>query len=468
MSNPQSPLAAGDRRSTGAPVSGELAAESQRLSTGLAISAELAAEAVETARETPVVTPLRKGYLALLVISYFAVYVAWIAPTAFSLAIRVDQIDPAGRNSAIALAVGIPSLIVLVTGPLVGVASDRTRLRLGRRRTWMLAGMVTGLIGSVLVGLAATIPLLIAAWTVAFIGYTATGAMFVTHLGDRVPQEQQGRVAGFTGAVTQVAPVVGVALAGAFAQDPVAMFAAPAAVAFVLGLVFVIAMKDGPAPADVPKVSAATVLQGYWFNPRRHPDFAWVWLSRCLIFLALSFMSLYTVFLLGERLAFDSAAIAGLVATVGGLGLIAAIIGALGSGVLSDRLKRRKPFIVLGALLLAAGLLTVATVQSVPQFIVGTLVAVFGVGIFGAIDQAIGLDTLPKDQGQNGRFIGIFNLANQLAQGVGPFLAAGIVALGAGNYTWVYVVAAALAVAGGLLILPVRPDRPRTVEPARR
>src|SRR5919112_5590883 len=320
MSNPQTPLAAGDRSSTGAPVSGELAAESQQLSTGLAISAELAAEAVEPARETPAVTPLKKGYLALLVISYFAVYVAWIAPTAFSLAIRVDQIDPAGRNSAIALAVGIPSLIVLVTGPLVGVASDRTRLRLGRRRTWMLAGMVTGLIGSVLVGLATTIPLLIAAWTVAFIGYTATGAMFVTHLGDRVPQEQQGRVAGFTGAVTQVAPVVGVALAGAFTQDPVAMFAAPAAVAFALGLVFVIAMKDGPAPADVPKVSAATVLQGYWFNPRRHPDFAWVWLSRCLIFLALSFMSLYTVFLLGERLAFDSAAIAGLVATVGGLG----------------------------------------------------------------------------------------------------------------------------------------------------
>lgn len=431
--------------------------------TGLTSSAEAAAEGAALAAHSEPTIPLKKGYLAALIFAYFALYIAWIAPVAFSLAVRVGQIDPAGRNTSIAIAVGLPSLIVLFTGPLVGVLSDRTRLRFGRRRTWMLAGMLTGFAGSILVGLAPTVPLLVAAWTLAFVGYTAAGGMFLTHLGDTLPAKQRGKVAGFTGAVTQIAPIVGVGIASVFATIPLAMFAAPAAVAFVLGLGFVFLMKDEAGPATKTQFELRQFTQGFWFNPRRHPNFAWVWISRCLIFLSLSFMQLYTVYLLGSRLQMDSAAIGGLVATQGLLGLVVAIGGSLLSGALSDRIGRRKPFIVASGLIVAAGLFITATMTSVPQFFIGSMLAVFGVGIFGAIDQAIGLDTLPSDQGQNGRFMGIFNLANQLAQGVGPFLAAGILGLFGGDYTWVYFVAAVFAVIGGLLILPVRPDRPSTV-----
>ncbi|WP_338895122.1 MFS transporter [Streptomyces sp. TG1A-60] len=406
---------------------------------------------------------LRKGYLSVLILSYCALYVAWIAPTAFSLAIRIEQIAPDIKDTAIAIAVGAPSLIVLVTGPLVGVLSDKTRLRFGRRRTWMLAGMLMGLLGSVLVGLSENIGLLIAAWTLAFIGYTAAGGMFVTHLGDKLPEQQRGKVAGFTGAVTQIAPVVGVAIAGAFSAMPLAMFAAPSAIAFILGLAFIVVMKDDPAPADSSKINFRQLVQGFYFNPRRHPDFAWVWISRFFIFLALSIMSLYTVYLLGDRLALEPGALAGLVATGGLLGIGVAITGSILSGAISDRIRRRKPFIVIAGILLAGGLVVTATLTSITQFYIGSLVAVFGVGIFGAIDQAIGLDTLPSDQGQNGRFLGIFNLANQLAQGVGPFLAAAILSLLGGDYTGVYIVAAAFAVVGGLLVLGVRPGRPTTV-----
>jgi MFS family permease len=429
---------------------------------GLPAAAAIAAEQLSATAAVPTVK-LRKGYLSVLILSYCALYVAWIAPTVFSLAIRIEQIAPDIKDTAIAIAVGVPSLIVLVTGPLVGVLSDKTRLRFGRRRTWMLAGMLMGLLGSVLVGLSENIGLLIAAWTLAFIGYTAAGGMFVTHLGDKLPEQQRGKVAGVTGAVTQIAPVVGVAIAGAFSAMPLAMFAAPSAIAFILGLAFIGVMKDDPAPADSSKINFRQLAQGFYFNPRRHPDFAWVWISRFLIFLALSIMSLYTVYLLGDRLALEPGALAGLVATGGLLGIGVAITGSILSGAISDRIRRRKPFIVIAGLLLAGGLVVTATLTSITQFYIGSLVAVFGVGIFGAIDQAIGLDTLPSDQGQNGRFLGIFNLANQLAQGVGPFLAAAILSLLGRDYTGVYIVAAAFAVVGGLLILGVRPGRPTTV-----
>lgn len=431
---------------------------------GLAASAEIAAEDVAAAVNGAPQTKLRKGYLVTLVVSYFALYIAWIAPIGFSLAIRVAQIDEAAKDTALAFAIGIPGLLVLVTGPLVGILSDRTRLRFGRRRSWLLGGMIVGLIGSLLVGLAPSIPLLIAAWSLAYVGYTAAGGMFMTHLGDRLPEEQRGKVAGFTGAVTQIAPILGVALAGGFVAMPFVMFAAPAILAFVIGLVFVVVMKDAPAPDARTPINMKAVLEGFWFDPRRHPNFGWVWISRCLIFTALSFMTLYTVYLLGARLNLDSATIAGLVAIQGILGIAVAVTGSIVSGTLSDRLRTRKPFIVLGAFLLAAGLLVTATLQSIPQFFIGGIISVLGVGIFAAIDQAIGLDVLPTDQQQNGRFMGIFNLANQLAQGVGPFLAGAILLVAGGDYSWVYFVAAAVAVIGGLLILPVRKDRPATVE----
>ncbi|MGO1839678.1 MAG: MFS transporter, partial [Candidatus Microbacterium stercoravium] len=354
--------------------------------------------------------PMKRGYLTVLVISYLALYLAWIAPIGFSMAVRVEALGPQNKDAVLPIVLGISGVIALVGGPIVGILSDRTRLRFGKRRTWMLGGMLAGLIGSVLVGVAPSTGLLIAAWSFAYLGYTATGAMFLTHLSDRLPPAQQGRVAGFTGAVTQVAPVLGVAIAGAFVESPVAMFAVPAGVAFVFGLVFVFVMKDEPAGTASAAVNLRQILRGYYFNPRRHPNFAWVWISRALMFLALSFMQVYQVYLLAAKLHLDTAAIAAIVATVGLLSVLFAIGSSIVSGALSDKLGTRRPFIIMAGLLLATGLVLIGTVSSIPQFYIGTIVATTGIGAFGAIDQAIGLDNLPTDQGENGRFIGIFNL----------------------------------------------------------
>ncbi len=62
-----------------------------------------------------------KRYVTALLIGYGTLYLAWIAPTAFSLAIRVQQIDPVGKDAALAVAIGLPGVIVLLTGPVTGV-----------------------------------------------------------------------------------------------------------------------------------------------------------------------------------------------------------------------------------------------------------------------------------------------------------------------------------------------------------
>jgi MFS family permease len=415
---------------------------------------------IDQAFVAPPVERLKKGYLAILIIAYFATYLSWIAPTSFTLAVRLQTLDPAAKNTALAIAVGVPAVLLLIINPIVGVLSDRTHVRLGRRRTWLLTGTIMGLLGAVGAGFAPNISLLIVGWSVAFVGYGIAAGMFLAHLGDKLPEGQRGRVSGFTGAATQIAPVGGVIIAGLFVKLPPAMFIVPALIACVGLAIFLIVMKDTPAPRSGGRFTLRTIVDGFWFNPSKYPDFGWVWLSRALLYLALALMTVYTVYLLGSRLSLDSAAIAGLVATAGLLSVVASMLGAVLSGWLSDRLKRRKSFLFASAVLLAAGLLINATLTSIPQFFAGTLVSLFGIGVFGAVDQAIGYDVLPRE-GQNGRYLAIFHLANQLPQAIGPFIAGAIVALTVGNYGAVYVVAACLAVGGGLSIIPARLKSPR-------
>jgi MFS family permease len=395
-------------------------------------------------------------YIAFFLIASLTLYAAWIAPSAYTMAIRLEQIDALTKNTALAFAIGIPGFAVMVTGPLLGVISDRTKSIFGRRRFWFLGGTACGFLGSMVVGLVHSIPLAIAGWTAAYIGYTAAAGMLTAHLGDRLPEAQRGRVAGLTASVSQVGPVVGIVLAGRFTSLPFLMLAVPAVIGLAGGLFFAAVMKD-PLPESEPgNVDVKVILEGFWFNPRVHRNFAWVWLSRAFVFLSLSFTSVYSVYLLSERLHLEGGLLANLVASAGLAGLPVAILGAVTSGWLSDRFKRRKPFLVVSALLVAAGAVVTATMTSLPQFYVGVLVGTLGIGAYGATDQALILDVLPREENQNGRYLAIIGLASQLPQAAGPFLAGFIIRMAYGNYTWVYLTAAIFAVIGGFLILPVK------------
>lgn len=404
--------------------------------------------------EAPAHLPAR--YVGAYLITSLVVFAAMIAPVAFSLAIRLEQIDALAKNGALALAIGIPGIAVLVTGPLVGVLSDRTTSRFGRRRPWFLGGTLLGFAGAVLVGVAQSVPLAIAAWTAAYIGYTAALSMLTTHLGDCLPESQRGRVGGFISAISQIGPVIGIVLAGRFVSVPFVMLAIPATMGLAGGLFFFIVMKDTKPAAKPGRIDVAVILEGFWFNPRTHRNFFWVWLSRALVYLSISFTSVYTVYLLAERLHFKAGALATLVASAGLTGLPIAIFGAVASGWLSDRLKSRKPFLMISAVLLGLGAFVIGTLNGVPQFFAGTLVSAFGIGVYNATDQAMVLDVLPREEGQNGRYLAIIALANQLSQAVGPFLAGMVIKFAGGDYGWVYFSAAGFAIIGGLFILPVQ------------
>ena len=91
-------------------------------------------------------------------------------------------------------------------------------------------------------------------------------------------------------------------------------------------------------------------LAGFWISPRRHPDFAWAWITRFLINLGNALATLYLLYFLRDQVRYeklfpgetaeDGLLILVLIYTAG------VLIAAFAGGVLSDRSGRRKIHVV--------------------------------------------------------------------------------------------------------------------------
>src|SRR4051812_42040041 len=67
-------------------------------------------------------------YIWFMVLAQFGVFVAFITPIAISLAVRVGELAP-GREEYLGYVTGAGALAVMLTAPLFGTLSDRTRTR---------------------------------------------------------------------------------------------------------------------------------------------------------------------------------------------------------------------------------------------------------------------------------------------------------------------------------------------------
>jgi MFS family permease len=398
------------------------------------------------------------SYVWLIVLATFGVFMAFVTPLGISLAIKVSQLSPANEEY-LGYITGVGGLTAVVVTPMVGRWSDRTRSRLGRRRPYLLGGTMVGLLSLVVMAAAPNIPVLGLGWMLAQGGWGAVLSMLLASQSDRLPSSQRGRVAALCGVVQQFAPVTGVLLAGTFAGNNFLIFLVPGAVAVVAMVLFVVVVRE-PDSRELPVTGDPLTLKSlvatYTFSPRRTPDFAWNWLGKFLFMFGLTLNTTFTAFFLSSRIGISLAEVATLMATISAGGIAAAMLGALGGGFLSDRLGRRRIFVLLGAGVFSAGAVLMALTANVPVIVVGSIMGNLGIGLFSAVDQALALDVLPDPGRQAGRYLGVYGFSSSIPQGIAPFIAPVFLAVGATggekNYTLLYLVAAALTLIGGLIV----------------
>src|SRR5690606_28468936 len=82
------------------------------------------------------------------------------------------------------------------------------------------------------------------------------------------------------------------------------------------------------------RLTLASVFRRYVYDPRRFPDFSWNWVARFLFYFGLTLNTTFTAFFFSQRLDMPLEEVQTLIAIVGGGGVLATTIGALGGGFL--------------------------------------------------------------------------------------------------------------------------------------
>ncbi|WP_189016477.1 MFS transporter [Paenarthrobacter histidinolovorans] len=399
-----------------------------------------------------------------MVLAQLGVFIAFITPIAISLAVKVNQIAP-GQEQNLGYILGAGSLTVMLTGPLLGVLSDRTRTSLGRRVPFIVGGTGLGVVSLVVMAYADSIPVLMMGWMLAQLGWGQALAGLNASQADRLPESQRGKVSGLVGFATQIGPVIGVISAGSLMGNSLLLFLVPGIAGVVFCLLFVLFSREASSKALVveDRLSLRLIASKYLYNPRQYKDFSWNWLARFLFYFGLTLNTTFTAFFMASRLGVSLQEVAGVIATLGGIGILATTAGAIGGGFLSDKIRMRKPIVLAAALIFAAGIVVMAFAHDLNIIMIGSVLTSIGIGGFSAVDQALLLDVLPEKKTNAGRFLGITGFATSIPQAAAPLIAPLFLAIGATatekNYTLLYLVAAGITLLGGLVVLRIKSVR---------
>lgn len=400
-------------------------------------------------------------WIAMILLAQFGVFLAQITVMAFTLAVRLDRIAQA-HQEYLGYVLGIGSLTSILASPVAGTLSDRTRTRFGRRRPWIIVPAALGLGALLVIALAPTVPVLALGWIGCHLTWGIAGAALGNSMADTLPPLQRGKVAGLAGMTTMLAPMVGIMLAGQLTFDTLLLVGVPGLIGLACVLPFVLfgGEADSRGLPALERLSLRELLRSYTWDVRRYPDFSWNWLGRFVFTTGLSFATSFTAFFFAQRLGIAVDQIGMLVAVTGLAGGLASMLAGIAGGFLSDRFGARKPFVVGGTLLFAAGTAILAFAHDLATLSIGILVSNFGLGAFMAVGGALVLDVLPERETQAGRYNAINSFSHAIPQAIGPMTAPLLLTVGATgtdrNYLLLYLVAAAVAVVGGLIITRVR------------
>ncbi|MBB5869980.1 MFS family permease [Allocatelliglobosispora scoriae] len=401
--------------------------------------------------------PVRRvggGWISAFAFAWLGIWMAQLTPIQLLLPEQIEaQLQAADWvDNVIAFGVvsGIAGMFALVAYPMTGALSDRTTSRLGRRRPWIIIGALLFAGALALLGEQSGIIGIGICWTVALIGFCVLTAALTATISDQVPVGQRGFVSGWISAPQAVGTIAGLVLVTEVFIGQRYGYWSMAILLLVLVAPFVIWAPD----AVLPKGTRAE-RQTLWISPRQYPDFGWTLLSRILVNFGNAFGTTLLLYFLKYhvKVADADAAIINLSLVYMGFVVLASLI----LGRLSDKLGRRKVFVLIAAACQGAAAILLAFFPDLTVAMVGAGLLGLGYGCFLSVDQALATQVLP-DPAARGKDLGIMNIATAFPQAMAPLLGALIVAY-AGGFGVLYIVAGLTSIVGAACVLPIKQVR---------
>ena len=398
-------------------------------------------------------------WMVWFTLAWLAIWTVQLTPIQLLLPLQLDTqsghwIDGVVWSGLVLSAGGLAGVII---APVAGRFSDRTRLRIGRRRPWAIGGSLLAAIGLLLTG-SADGPLLVgAAWVVTSVGVSVTSAALTALIADQL-DEQRGAASAAASSAQAVGIVVGVGAIVLLGLGAGASYAVLAGFILVIGTVTAVLLPDPPPPhAALLSLHARRDLTRARISSLVDPSFTRLLISRFIVNVGNALGTSLLLFFLLYGIMIPAADAEGRLLELIVIYTIFVVLASVIVGMVSDRKGNRRLWTVLSALVQASSGVIILISPNFTTTAVAAGVMGAGYGAYMAVSLALATDLL-LDPDDHARDLSLVNSAANLGQLVGPLLGAGLVAL-VGGFWLLFATAAAASAIGAGLTLTVRPRR---------
>ena len=367
--------------------------------------------------------PISTGKQLALSAFWLGANLHWLALYAM-IPSQMKTIDPQHPLEKTDFVLGCGSWVALFVPLLAGAFSDRCTSKFGRRRPWMLWGTVINLIGLAAMffaGQQRQLPFFLIGFLIVQLGNNAGGAAFNSVIPDLVPKAQHGEASGFMGLMMQVGSLIGAYFGGQLMDKGLTLQAyLMVGISLILSLgITASAMNEVPLQEKPAPIDWGEFVRGLWIDPRKHPDFFWVWVTRFFFTMGIWLIFPNLLFYMTDIVHAPNPEASN--ATLNGIILIAATITGFLGGKISDKIGRKKVVYIANTLVALAVIAFLFSTQFVPAILVG-IVFGLGYGAYVSVDWALGVDVLPNPE-ETAKDMGVWHVAFVLPQGLAPMIA---------------------------------------------
>mmetsp|Transcript_32947 Transcript_32947/g.55566 ORF Transcript_32947/g.55566 Transcript_32947/m.55566 type:complete len:461 (+) Transcript_32947:158-1540(+) len=302
------------------------------------------------------------------------------------------------KGPAVGAVHGAGAFIGLFVPLFIGGWTDRCRSPLGRRRPFMLVGGIITIVGVYIMWFAAELSLLwayVIGFATSAVGNNVATTAFNSLIPDFVPPSQRGIVSGWMGGFSQLGTVLGVVVSGLFLEvNRLSAYSLIAGIITISLMVTVIGFNEPPCLHPPPPQPFLAYVKSLYIDPKKHPDFAWVWVTRFLVMFGFHGVQPYFQYYLKEQIRVadpvKTTAILGAIICLGAT--VSAVIG----GLISDKVGRKKVVYVANTFLAATSFGFIFCRSLLPVFILGILFGI-GYGAYLSVDWALGTSVLTTE-----------------------------------------------------------------------
>ncbi len=361
----------------------------------------------------------------------FAITALWSSLHSIILPLQLlDFVAESQKNTYLGLLTFTGLILAMAAQPIAGAISDRSGFRWGRRRPYILLGILAGVLFLAGMGLAGSFAILFITYCLLQISVNTAQGPYQAFIPEMVPDGKRGTASGvkslleILGGVALLYPIA-IFMDNFAADEGKVWLWLSLTLLGILLLAFmaatVLLVKEPAARAGPRQSLLATLIKPFKIDFKAHRDFIWFLASRLLIFMAFATIQQFALNFLKDVIGvanpaeataqFSLVAVAGMLATV------------FPAGRLSDRIGR-KPIALASGLVAAFGVAIIFFFQSYATVLIGAGVIGVALGAFTSTNWALATDLVAK--GEEARYLGIANMATAggaaLSRLIGPVI----------------------------------------------